>query len=207
MAINNVVTESFPDAKLLASGFYGSVYALSESTVVKAVDTCIYWFTATSCEPADVLAFNWANTLNNLVVKHQDYIPVNREDGESLGHLFFMERVFPCVPTAFSREELQAAVEVAEAQLNELWESGWAHCDLKRPDFIKRAYNKQDDDILFNNIALTEVDGKCVIRLIDLGNANLEQYDEEDKILKDIAKDKEDWRHFKEWLLNYPRQH
>jgi hypothetical protein len=205
--INNVVVEFFPEASLLASGFNGCVFAINESTVIKAVESALFWDTANGCEPVDKLAAEWANKYNNLVVKTMDHIQVNDEEGDCMGHLFTMERIFPCVPTAFTVEELMSAIEIAEEQLEELWASGWAHCDLKRPDFIKKAYNQTTDDILFNNIVLTEVQGKCVIRLIDVGNANLEQYDEEDEILEHIDKDRADWEEFKLWLIDYPRKH
>lgn len=205
--INNIVTEYFPEASMLASGFNGSVFAVSNTTVIKAVEYALFWDTANGCEPIDKLAAEWANKYNNLVVKTMDHIHVSDEDGDTVGHLFTMERIFPCVPTAFTVDELMSAIDVAEEQLQQLWNSGWAHCDLKRPDFIKKAYKESKDDILFNNIVLTEVDGKCVIRLVDVGTANLEQYDEDDEIEEHIDKDKADWEEFKLWVLSYPRQH
>ena len=206
--INNIVNEYFPEAFMLASGFNGSVFGLNNTTVIKAVEDAMFWDIANDgCEPVDKVAAVWANKYNNLVVNFMDHIHVKDEEGDCMGHLFTMERVFPCVPTAFTVEELMSAINIAEQQLEELWNSGWAHCDLKRPDFIKKAYNHTVDDVLFNNIVLTEVDGKCVIRLIDVGNANLEQYDEEDEIQEHIDKDKADWEEFKLWLLDYPRQH
>jgi hypothetical protein len=205
--INNLVTEYFPEASLLASGFNGSVFSINESTVIKAVDSALFWNTKDGCEAVDKLAAEWANKYNNLVVNFMDHIHISNKEGDCMGHLFVMERVFPCLPTAFSVDELMSAIDVAEQELEQLWNSGWAHCDLKRPDFIKKAYNHTVDDILFNNIVLTEVHGKCVIRLIDVGNSNLEQYDEDDEILEHIDKDKADWEEFKLWLLDYPRQH
>lgn len=154
-----------------------------------------------------MIAMQWANTINKLVVQFKDHIDVKDVEGLSIGHLVAMERVFPCVPTAFTVEELQAAIEVAEAQLEELWASGFAHCDLKRPDVAKKIRGSTADDVLFNNILLTEVEGKCVIRLIDLGFANLEQYDEEDLIDRHQYKDKADWEEYKLWLIDYPRKH
>jgi serine/threonine protein kinase len=145
----------------------------------------------------------WVNGVNDLVVKFKDHIDVKDVEGLSIGHLIAMERVFPCVPTAFTVEELREAIEVAEAQLEELWASGFAHCDLKRPDMVLKGGS--NTDVLFNNILLTEVSGKCVIRLIDLGFANLEQYDEDDVIDRHQDKDKADWEEYKLWLLNYPR--
>ena len=205
--INNVVTEYFPEASILASGFNGSVFAVSNTIVIKAVEDAMFWDTASGCEPVDKIAAVWANKYNNLVVNFMDHIHVKDEEGDCMGHLFTMERIFPCVPTAFTVEELLSAINIAQQELDELWNSGWAHCDLKRPEFIKKAYNESKDDILFNNIVLTEVSGKPVIRLIDVGSANLEQYDEDDEILEHIDKDKADWEEFKLWLLDYPRQH
>lgn len=207
MSINQVVNEFFPEAKVIASGFNGTVFGLNNTTVIKAVEDAMFWNTSKGCEPVDLIAAQWANKYNNLVVNTMDHIHVNDDEGDTVGHLFTMERIFPCVPTAFTVEELMSAINIAEQQLEELWNSGWAHCDLKRPEFIKKAYNESKDDILFNNIVLTEVGGKCVIRLIDVGSANLEQYDEDDEILEHIDKDKADWEEFKLWLLDYPRQH
>lgn len=201
--VNNVVTEFFPEAKLLASGFQGSVYATSENTVIKAISEGLFWQVASGdFEPVDKLAMQWANTINSLVIDYKNHMEV-----EDLGHLVASERVYPCVVTAFTQEEIEAAIEVAEVQLEELWASGFAHCDLKRPEVAKKIEGCCSDDILFNNIVLTNVDGKCVIRLIDLGTANLEQYDEDDEILEHIDKDRADWEDFKLWLIDYPRKH
>jgi serine/threonine protein kinase len=204
MSIQQVVNEMFPEASLLASGFQGSVYALSENTVIKAISEGMFWETFNEgYQPVDKLAMQWVNAYNNLVVKFKDHIDVKDVDGLSIGHLIAMERVFPCVPTAFTVEELQSAIDVAEVQLEELWASGFAHCDLKRPDMVLKGGG--NIDVLFNNILLTEVDGKCVIRLIDLGFSNLEQYDDEDVIDRHQEKDKADWEEYKLWLLDYPR--
>lgn len=209
--INNIVTEYFPEASMLASGAFGRVYALSDSIVVKALEDAhvLTWQVADeSYQPIDKLAAEWANNYNNLVVKFEDWIHIrDEEENDDVGDLIIMERVYPCLPTAFTVEELEAAVDVAEQQLNELWSSGFAHCDLKRPEFIKKVYNTTSDDLLYNNIVLTKVNGVCIIRLIDIGNANLEQYDVKDKIEDNITKDKIDWEDFKEWLFTYPRQH
>lgn len=203
MSIQNVVTEFFPEAKLLASGFQGSVYATSENTVIKAITEGLFWQVASGdFEPVDKLAMSWANKVNSLVIEYKNHFEV-----EDLGHLIATERVYPCVVTAFTQEQLQAAVVVAETQLEELWASGFAHCDLKRPQVAKKISGAITDDVLFNNIVLTEVDGVCTIRLIDLGTANLEQYDEDDEIEEHIDKDKADWEEFKLWVLSYPRQH
>ena len=206
MSIQSVVVEMFPEAKLLASGFQGSVYALSENTVIKAMRASLFWKTFNEgYQPVDKLVMEWANAYNNLVVKYKDHINVKDENELNVGDLIAMERVFPCVPTAFTREELQAAIEVAETQLEELWASGFAHCDLRRPDCVLKG--GVSIDALFNNIILTEVDSKCVIRLIDLGFSNLKQYDSNNTIDRNICNDKADWEKFKIWLLNYPRQH
>jgi hypothetical protein len=204
MSIQSVVVEMFPEASLLASGFQGSVYALSDNTVIKAISEGMFWETFyEGWQPVDKIAMQWVNGVNDLVVKFKDHIDVKDVEGLSIGHLIAMERVFPCVPTAFTVEELREAIEVAEAQLEELWASGFAHCDLKRPDMVLKGGS--NTDVLFNNILLTEVSGKCVIRLIDLGFANLEQYDEDDVIDRHQDKDKADWEEYKLWLLNYPR--
>ena len=203
MSINQVVTEFFPEAKLLASGFQGSVYALNETIVIKAIVEGLSWQVATGdFEPVDKLAMQWANNVNGLVIEYKDHIKV-----EDVGDLIATERVYPCVVTAFTKEQIMSAIDVAEAELKELWASGWAHCDLKRPEMVKKVYHESKDDILFNNIVLTKVNNQCVIRLIDIGTANLEQYDEDDEIQEHIDKDRGDWQSYKDWILNYPRQH
>lgn len=203
MSINQVVTEYFPEAKLLASGFQGSVYALNETTAIKAIVEGLFWQVASGdFEPVDKLAMQWANNVNGLVIEYKDHIKV-----EDVGDLIATERVYPCVVTAFTKEQIMSAIDVAEAELKELWASGWAHCDLKRPEMVKKVYHESKDDILFNNIVLTKVNNQCVIRLIDIGTANLEQYDEDDEIQEHIDKDRGDWQSYKDWILNYPRQH
>lgn len=203
ISINQVVTEYFPEAKVIASGFQGSVYALNETIVIKAIVEGLSWQVASGdFEPVDKLAMQWANNVNSLVIKYKDHIKV-----EDVGDLIASERVYPCVVTAFTREQIMSAIDVAEAELEELWASGWAHCDLKRPEMVKKVYNESKDDILFNNIVLTKVNNQCVIRLIDIGTANLEQYDEDDEIEEHIDKDRGDWQSYKDWILNYPRQH
>lgn len=203
MSINNIVNQFFPNAKLIASGFQGSVYALNETIVIKAIVEGLFWQVASGdFEPVDKLAMQWANNVNSLVIKYKDHIKV-----EDVGDLIASERVYPCVVTAFTKEQIINAIDVAEAQLEELWASGWAHCDLKRPEMVKKIYNESKDDILYNNIVLTKVNNQCVIRLIDIGTANLEQYDEDDEIEEHIDKDKGDWQSYKDWILNYPRQH
>lgn len=203
MSIQSVVTEFFPDAKLIASGFQGSVYALNETTAIKAIVEGLFWQVASGdFEPVDKLAMQWANNVNGLVIEYKDHIKV-----EDVGDLIATERVYPCVVTAFTKEQIMSAIDVAEAELKELWASGWAHCDLKRPEMVKKVYHESKDDILFNNIVLTKVNNQCVIRLIDIGTANLEQYDEDDEIQEHIDKDRGDWQSYKDWILNYPRQH
>jgi hypothetical protein len=186
----------FPQASLLASGLQGKVYAIGLDMVLKTVSKPVVWETFNDgLLPAEVLAIKWANTFNNLVVQFKDHNLVNKV------HIIALERLFPCLPTAFSKEEIAAAIEVAESQLDELWASGWAHGDLKRPtEFV--GHNPM---LLFNNIMLTESNGTCVIRLVDLGCSMLEQYDENDLIEGYIVNDKDDWKDFKDWILNYPR--
>jgi hypothetical protein len=202
--IQQVVLEFLPEAKLLASGFQGSVYALNDVTVVKSIETCggAVWSTFKDGDVlAEVLSLQWANSFNDLVVKIKEHIPV-----QDIGDLIMMERLFPCLPTAFTVEEITLAIEVAEEQLQQLWESGWTHGDIKRQPCVLKVEGNNVDG-LYNNIMLTEVNGRCVIRLVDLGYSMLEQYDDNDIIDRCLVKDKEDWSDFKEWILNYPRQH
>jgi hypothetical protein len=194
--IKNVMASEFPEAKLLSSGFQGAVYAYSENTVLKAMSRCLLWESDNSELPAEMLSIQFANNVNNLVVKFKDHIFV-----ENMGHILALERLFPCLPTAFTKEEIAVAIETAEAQLNELWAAGWCHGDLKRPTQMVGTDPMQ----LFNNIMLTEVDGHCVVRLVDLGCPMLKQYDSQDLLNGYLANDKSDWEEFKNWILNYSR--
>jgi len=209
ISIKTVIASEFPEAQLLSSGFTGSVYALSEHTVIKSLsqddfdnELLVCWETnKDGFIPAELLAMQWANKINSLVVKYVDHFHI-----EEVGYIIAMERLYPCLPTAFSRNEIEAAIDVAESQLEELWASGWAHGDIRRPSMVKK--NNMSDDVLFNNIMLVRHDSGvgCTIRLVDTGFSALEQYDEHDEgIDLWIAKDKEEWRLFKDWILNYPR--
>jgi len=209
ISIKTVIASEFPEAQLLSSGFTGSVYALSEHTVIKSLsqddfdnELLVCWETnKDGFVPAELLAMQWANKINSLVVKYVDHFHI-----EEVGYIIAMERLYPCLPTAFSRNEIEAAIDVAESQLEELWASGWAHGDIRRPSMVKK--NNMSDDVLFNNIMLVRHDSGvgCTIRLVDTGFSALEQYDEHDEgIDLWIAKDKEEWRLFKDWILNYPR--
>ena len=204
--IKALIASEFPDAKLLSSGFTGSVYELSTTKVIKSLSQDDFdngllamWETAQGWEVAEILAMKWANTVNNLVVKFVDHIHI-----EEVGHIIAMERLFPCLVTAFSKQDIEAAIDVAEQQLEELWATGWAHGDLRRPSIVRKG--NMSEDVLFNNIMLVQGDkSQCVIRLVDTGFSALEQYDLDECIDVWIAKDKEDWRLFKEWVLNYSR--
>jgi hypothetical protein len=50
-----------------------------------------------------------------------------------MSHLIAMERVYACVPTAFSRPEIKSAIIVADKLLEEMWASGKAYGHLKTP--------------------------------------------------------------------------
>ncbi len=206
-SIKEVIASEFPEAQLLSSGFTGSVYCHSDKTVIKSLSQddfdnglLVCWETFDEgFIPAEILAMKWANTINNLVVKYVDHFHI-----EEVGYIIAMERLYPCLPTAFSRDEIAAAITVAEQELEQLWASGWAHGDLRRPSMVRKG--EMPIDVLYNNIMLTKGDNnQCVIRLVDTGFSALEQYDEDDCIDTWIAKDKEDWRLFKDWILSYPR--
>lgn len=207
VSIKSVIASEFPEAQILSSGFTGSVYALSEQTVIKSLswddfdnDLLVCWETfEDGFVPAEILAMKWANKINSLVVNYVDHFHI-----EEVGYIIAMERLYPCLPTAFTRDEISAAIDVAESQLEELWASGWAHGDLRRPSMVRKN-ESLPIDVLYNNIMLTKGDVGCVIKLVDTGFSALEQYDEDDCIDTWIAKDKEDWRLFKDWILNYPR--
>lgn len=207
ISIKSVIASEFPEAQILSSGFTGSVYALSEHTVIKSLSQddfdnglLVCWKTnKDGFIPAEILAMKWANTVNSLVVNYVDHFHI-----EEVGYIIAMERLYPCLPTAFTRHEISAAINVAEAQLEELWASGWAHGDIRRPSMVRKG--DLPIDVLYNNIMLTKEDVGCVIRLVDTGFSALEQYDEfDDGIDTWIAKDREDWRLFKEWILNIDR--
>jgi hypothetical protein len=151
--------------------------------------------------PAEILGMKWANSINNLVVKYVDHFHI-----EEVGYIIAMERLYPCLPTAFGKKDIEAAIEVAEQELEQLWASGWAHGDLRRPSMVRKN-ESLPIDVLYNNIMLVrhESGSGCTIRLVDTGFSALEQHDEDECIDTWIAKDKEDWRLFKDWILSYPR--
>jgi len=128
---------------------------------------------------------------------------MDHNHAEGVTDLIATERVYACVPTAFSRGEIEAAIVVAESQLEELWDSGWVYGDLKRPELVCRGSDHKDP--LYRNIMICKAKIGCVIRLIDTGLSVGEQYDDLDKIQEILEKDKEDWQAFKDWILDYPR--
>jgi hypothetical protein len=111
--------------------------------------------------------------------------------------------VYPCLPTAFSRREIQSAIIIAEQQLEEMWASGKAYGRLKETDDAKKG--SYYSGFFYGNIMLTLEDRNCVIRLAKLDLADQEQCDDENAVDRLILKDKEDWESFKDWILNYPR--
>lgn len=218
--INDVLLDSFESAKLLNSGFYGSVYAHNEHTVLKTIKAESFdmqqlelWTQADgSLMPAEILAMKWANNVNGLVCGYKDHFEV-----EDIGYIIALERLYPMHPTAFSAEEIAVAVEVAEEQLKELHSSGWAHGDIMRP-YVVQIMSRNNPHEIFNNVLLTKQDNNCVLRLVDTGFSLVEQYledvfDDVGNVIFDssieleecIQKDLEDWYAFKEWILNYPR--
>ena len=191
--------------QLLSQGFGGSVYTLSNNLVAKVIDAdhmFNVWVEQFSGELSllEIECLKWANSVNDLVVKYKG----KKEDDKEI--LIAMERIYPVLSTSFSVEELSVAIGVAERQLEELWVSGLAHGDLKRPDCVLDKSGATVAD-LYNNIAITEVNGSCVIRLIDLGLSALDQYseDEDDCLDLVIEKDRCDWNDWKQFILNYPR--
>jgi hypothetical protein len=204
--VDSIIAE-FPGAKKLSHGFSGTTAQISHTHIIKIVEESHYiegylqlWETFDDdLLPAEMLAMQWANTVNNLVVKY-----VSHTHLEGMAHIICMERIYGCVVTAFSTDEIQAAIDVAESELKKLWASGWAHGDLRRPDLVCKGHH--NEDALYNNIFICKKDeGGCVIRLIDTGLAIVEQYDEFDDLQDIIEKDMEDWQSFKHWVLNYPR--
>ena len=117
--------------------------------------------------------------------------------------LIAKERVYACLPTAFSRREINSAIIIAEQELEEMWASGKAYGHLKETDDAKKG--SYYSGFFYGNIMLTLEDRNCVIRLAKLDLADQEQCDHENAVDRLILKDKEDWESFKDWILNYPR--
>jgi len=52
---------------------------------------------------------------------------MDHSHAEGVPHLIAMERVYPCLVTAFTTSQIQTAIDLAESQLEQLWDSGWTH--------------------------------------------------------------------------------
>jgi len=105
------------------------------------------------------------------------------------GSLLVMERLYPLQPRAIDKPNRLKMLKKFLKQLKELHLSGWAHGDIKRPQYVTNS-----PDELWDNIIPT-LKG---IRLIDAGSAI--QADDpmfEKECLKDLA----DFCEFAKWFV------
>ena len=181
------------DLQILGKSFHATVWAFSSDIALK------------NYTKNEVLALKWANTINRLCMSHLAIA----------NNLLAVERLYPVSLSSLSKETIDRFISVAEQQLEELWASGWAHCDLKRPDCVRTVWGQPllPEEVLFNNIIFTK-DG---IRLIDFNMSLTEETvkDVEDdfnyKTKTDIKrnyislyinKDKKNWQKFKAFVYN-----
>ena len=170
------------DLEIIGKSFQSTVWALSVETAVKAFSK------------PEVNALKWANKINKLCVKFID----------SSNSLLAMERVYPVALSSLNKATVDKFISIAEVQLEELWASGFAHCDLRRPDCARRGGWGEPailpEEVLYNNIIFTK-DG---IRLIDfnmsLTKDTVKNLDYDIEFY--INKDKKDWQKFKAFVYN-----
>ena len=148
---------------LLSQGENGQVVTLSTKEVAK-----IFELGASKQEAAAMKA---ANSINSLVVK---LLRVDITMGYS-NELLVMERLYPLQYRALSIPERVQFFEIFLSQLKELHSNGWAHGDIKRPQWV---------DSHWDNIVLT----KGGIRLIDTGTSvTSEHFNFKDWCERDIS--------------------
>lgn len=131
---------------LLSQGENNQVVVINNKEVGK-----IFELGASKQEAA---AMKSANKINNLVVK---LLRVDITSGYSK-ELLVMERLYPLQYRALSIPERVQMFETFVSQIQELHCNGWAHGDIKRPEWVESHWD---------NIVLT----KSGIRLIDTGTA------------------------------------
>lgn len=147
---------------LLSQGENGQVVVLSNKEVAKIFEL------SESREEANLMKA--ANSINSLVVK---LLRVDITSGYSK-ELLVMERLYPLQYRAISVPERERFFETFLTQLKELHLNGWAHGDIKRPEWV---------DSHWDNIILTQTG----IRLIDTGTAvTQEHYNFKDWVQRDI---------------------
>jgi serine/threonine protein kinase len=148
---------------LLSQGENGQVVVINNKEVAKIFEL------SESREEANLM--KTANSINSLVVK---LLRVDITSGYS-NELLVMERLYPLQYRAISVPERERFFKVFLTQLKELHLNGWAHGDIKRPDWV---------DSPWDNIILTQIG----IRLIDTGTAvTSNHYKFKDWCMRDIA--------------------
>jgi len=158
---------------LLSQGENGQVVVVNDKEVAKIFEL--------GGSKKEAMLMRTANSINSLVVKllRVDTIP------EYSNELMVMERLYPLQYRAISVPERERMFEVFLTQLKELHAAGWAHGDIKRPEWTSEWWD---------NIVLT----KEGIRLIDTGSsATREDFYFEGWCERDIAEAME----FKEVFL------
>lgn len=148
---------------LLSQGENGQVVVLSNKEVAKIFEL--------SESRGEANLMKQANSINSLVVK---LLRVDITAGYSK-ELLVMERLYPLQYRAISVPERERFFDTFLNQLKELHAAGWAHGDIKRPEWV---------DSHWDNIILTQTG----IRLIDTGTAvTQEHYHFKDWCERDIA--------------------
>jgi RIO-like serine/threonine protein kinase len=151
------------DYSILSKGENGVVVVINNQEVGK-----IFELGASKQEAAAMKA---ANKINSLVVK---LLRVDITMGYS-NELLVMERLYPLQYRALSVPEREQMFDSFLTQLKELHSNGWAHGDIKRPQWV---------DSHWDNIVLI----KSGIRLIDTGTAvSSEHYNFKDWCERDIS--------------------
>ena len=148
---------------ILSQGENGQVVVINNKEVAKIFEL--------SGSREEAALMKSANKVNSLVVK------LLRVDitAEYSNELLVMERLYPLQYRAISVPEREKFFEVFLTQLKELHAAGWAHGDIKRPDWV---------DSPWDNIILTQTG----LRLIDTGTAvTSEHYNFKDWGERDIA--------------------
>jgi serine/threonine protein kinase len=164
----------------LSVGTHHTVVALDEATVAKIFTDDIHSDIAT-----ESAAMRFANDVNDLVVKW-----VRNDFDEQLdADVMVMERLYAYDYRAFELEKRVLWLEAFEFELRQLHESGWVHGDLYHPAGTPGSS--------FDNIFLTHQG----IRLIDVGNANLQQDTGELMFAKKVRDEWEAVRLFREYFL------
>jgi serine/threonine protein kinase len=180
----------------LSSGYNGQVYA-DEIYCYKEVDSMFN----DDGQNVEYGLIKFANNINGLVVKSFGY----SDDEVTEKSTIILERLYNVSPLSFTVQELQEAINVAKLQLDELHQHGWAHGDIKRPSTVLKV--DKDPAALYNNVFITLVESKPVIRLIDCG---LSIIDADQLDWRDFehckARDLVSWKSYCKWLLGLPRE-